>query len=114
MGSIMKRVSIKPFLAEVLSIALLSFTNTNSWSLSLEEREKIKLGMSIAEVEAVLGAPNREPKVPNLPSNQKVSEWKENKSWILVWYADGKAATIQQSEDLMPEKLREIMQKYSK
>jgi hypothetical protein len=82
-------------------------------NLTLENKERIQQRMPIAEIELLLGKASKKEQILNLPANQEVLKWENEKSWLIVSFTDGLVTGLKFSPDLMSESEKKMFAEYA-
>jgi hypothetical protein len=90
---------LSPIGAVVLSIVIcLSLVSCSSFKISQENFEKIRTGMSLAQVTAILGEPTESSSVDVAVFSGTVSKWKAGGVIITIQFVNGKVVAKQFSK----------------
>jgi hypothetical protein len=87
---------LSPIWAVVLSIVIcLSLVSCSSFKISQENFEKIRTGMSLAQVTAILGEPTESSSVDVAVFSGTVSKWTAGGVTITIQFVNGKVVAKQ-------------------
>ena len=90
---------LSPLLAVALSLVIcLSLVSCSSYKISQENFEKVRTGMSLAQVTAILGEPTESSSVDVAVFSGTVSKWKAGGITITIQFVNGKVVAKQFSK----------------
>ena len=82
----------------IITVICMSLVSCSSLKISQENFEKIQTGMSLAQVQAILGTPTESSSVDVAVFSGTVSKWKAGDVTITIQFVNGKVVAKQLSK----------------